>query len=173
MIDPVLLDVLAAAMHENYLRRAAVGGWSVKAEVSRPFAELPAGFQEANRAAARRIPEVLSAIGLVLVPVAGAWGGALDEAALAALVEAEIERLAAAEHEGWTRQRLGAGWRHGAERDDARKLHPSLVSYAELSEEEKEKDRNQVRGYPALLARAGLAAMRRAAVGAQGSVAGS
>jgi hypothetical protein len=52
------------------------------------------------------------------------------------------ERLAENSHDVWARQRLADGWRYGPERDDARKEHPSLVPYAELSEPEKEYDRN-------------------------------
>jgi hypothetical protein len=36
---------------------------------------------------------------------------------------------------------MADGWRYGARRDDAKKEHPSLVPYEELSEKEKEYDR--------------------------------
>jgi hypothetical protein len=52
------------------------------------------------------------------------------------------ERLAANVHEVWAIGRIADGWQHGAMRDDARKLHPCLVPYDELSESEKEYDRN-------------------------------
>lgn len=52
-----------------------------------------------------------------------------------------IEALAEACHQGWYRVRTEDGWRHGAPRDDAAKLHPGLKPYPELSEEEKEKNR--------------------------------
>ncbi len=51
------------------------------------------------------------------------------------------ERLAENTHAVWARQRLADGWRYGPRRDDVRKEHPSLVRYAELSESEKEYDR--------------------------------
>ena len=34
------------------------------------------------------------------------------------------------------------GWTYGEERNDAKRKHPCLVPYEELSEEEKEYDRN-------------------------------
>jgi len=37
--------------------------------------------------------------------------------------------------------------------DDVRKTHPSLVPWSELSEEEKDKDRNPVRGLPEFLSK--------------------
>src|SRR4051812_48275708 len=51
------------------------------------------------------------------------------------------EQLARNTHENWSRQRLAEGWRYGPVRDDARKEHPSLVPYEELSESEKQYDR--------------------------------
>lgn len=55
------------------------------------------------------------------------------------------ERLAENVHDVWARQRLAEGWRYGPRRDDARKEHPGLVAYAELSESEKQYDRNTAR----------------------------
>ena len=52
-----------------------------------------------------------------------------------------IELLAENSHENWARQRMAEGWRYGPVRDDVRKTHPCLVSYAELPESEKEYDR--------------------------------
>lgn len=54
------------------------------------------------------------------------------------------ELLSRNAHDIWARQRLADGWRHGPRRDDARKEHPSLVPYEELSESEKEYDRSTV-----------------------------
>lgn len=44
-------------------------------------------------------------------------------------------------HIQWMSGRLAAGWRLGSERNDRLKQHPSLIPYEELSEEEKEYDR--------------------------------
>jgi len=52
------------------------------------------------------------------------------------------EHLAKNTHENWARRRLSAGWRYGPARDDERREHPGLVPYEELSEEEKQYDRN-------------------------------
>lgn len=45
-------------------------------------------------------------------------------------------------HEVWAQTRISQGWTYGEERNDAEKKHPCLVPYDELSEEEKEYDRN-------------------------------
>ncbi len=52
-----------------------------------------------------------------------------------------IEALAEACHAGWYRVREEDGWSFGSPRDDARRLHPMMRPYAELSEEDKEKSR--------------------------------
>ncbi len=56
-------------------------------------------------------------------------------------LRALTERLAENAHDIWAAQRLSQGWSHGPRRDDAQKLHPCLVPYAELPEQEKEYDR--------------------------------
>jgi hypothetical protein len=56
----------------------------------------------------------------------------------------EIENMAKHVHETWTKGRIKDGWQYGIERNDELKEHPSLVSYDELSESEKEYDRRTV-----------------------------
>ena len=46
-----------------------------------------------------------------------------------------------AQHDQWVRQKIEAGWVFGEEKDEARKTHPSLISFRSLSEKEKRKDR--------------------------------
>lgn len=51
------------------------------------------------------------------------------------------EAIAENAHDIWARARMDEGWTYGPVRDDARKLHPDLVPYAQLPESEKEYDR--------------------------------
>lgn len=55
-----------------------------------------------------------------------------------------IEELAEAVHDEWAEERRRTGWRYGAQRDDLNRLHPCLVPYDELSEDEREVDRRTV-----------------------------
>jgi RyR domain len=66
-----------------------------------------------------------------------------------------MERLAEAEHDGWTEQKYRDSWTHALVRDDKAKKHPCLVQYAVLSDEDKEKDCNAVRHYPDIVEKAG------------------
>jgi hypothetical protein len=52
------------------------------------------------------------------------------------------ELLAKNTHEVWARQRVSEGWSYGPKRDDAKKEHPGLIPYEELSASEQEYDRN-------------------------------
>jgi hypothetical protein len=45
-------------------------------------------------------------------------------------------------HEVWSVGRIAQGWRWGPVRDNARKLHPDLIPYSDLTEETKQYDRD-------------------------------
>jgi ryanodine receptor 2 len=51
------------------------------------------------------------------------------------------EQMAENVHELWAKQRISEGWKFGNTRDDAKKEHPCLVPYFQLSDSEKEYDR--------------------------------
>ena len=57
-------------------------------------------------------------------------------------LEPLVEEMSKNVHEVWSAGRMKDGWTYGEERNDAEKKHPCLVPYEELSEEEKEYDRN-------------------------------
>lgn len=57
-------------------------------------------------------------------------------------LEPLVEEMSKNVHEVWAATRLSQGWTYGEKRNDAEMKHPCLVPYEELSEEEKEYDRN-------------------------------
>lgn len=147
-----LLHTLAAAIHEHWRTRSRDEGWSMQRHIDRPYAELSPADQANNLAAAHRIGQVLAAAHLGMSPT----GPSLAPDQIAARVDVAMEAMAEAEHDGWIEQRRSQGWVWGVERDDVLKRHPSMIPYARLSDSEKEKDRNNVRLYPAIVAAAGL-----------------
>jgi hypothetical protein len=153
---------LAQAIHEQYLaaqrRSGANGGGSAMV----PWAELNADLREANRAQARDIEAKLARIGCTISADDG-------DGAVFAFTDAEVEMLARAEHERWTAQRTTAGWTYAQTRDDRTKGHPSLVRWDQLSELERDKDRDVIRAIPAVLAAAGLRPRRVATPAQSGS----
>ncbi|MBO5231509.1 MAG: Ryanodine receptor Ryr [Clostridia bacterium] len=52
------------------------------------------------------------------------------------------EKIAENVHEIWAKGRIAEGWSYGETRNDSEKTTPCLVPYSELSETEKEYDRN-------------------------------
>lgn len=53
-----------------------------------------------------------------------------------------LEAMAKNVHDVWAQTRIEQGWQYGPERDDSKKLHPMLIPYEDLPEEEKTYDRN-------------------------------
>lgn len=52
------------------------------------------------------------------------------------------KKIAENVHDVWAVGRIEEGWTYGTEKDVEKKINPSLVSYNELSESEKDYDRN-------------------------------
>ena len=120
------LDKVARGIHEAYLADQLAAGRAMgSAPALVPWEELPEGLRQANRAQADHIPIKRRTLAISDSP-------------------ATIEALAVAEHRRWMAEKIVANWRHAVERDDARRLHPSIRPYDELSEAEKQKDRDTV-----------------------------
>jgi hypothetical protein len=168
-------DAIAAQIHQFYCDLAKTEG--SENEFPMPFAELPEFMKADNRAAARRIAQVLALAGLRLSPRDGQPWNVADQKAISDLIEQNIDLLAEGEHDGWVLARLRQGWVLGPCKDVANRQSHLLVSYAELPsqiakkqehersqnrppsktlekevESEKEKDRNSVRNYVRIVA---------------------
>jgi voltage-gated potassium channel Kch len=155
-------EMMARAIHEEYvLSRFQAGQVAAPGTRIRPWEELPEEYREANRAQADEITRMLRRAGSEIAPMAD-W----DESPLV-FTAGELESLAEEEHLRWMRERTASGWIFGEARDDERKLHPSLIPWADLPEAEKEKDRNAIRVLPGILARVDLA-IRRVPLQGQG-----
>ena len=141
---------LAPAIHDNYRQICKEKGMPIKEDYDREYSELSEEIMTDNLAAAERIPEVLSLVGLMVVPE-GHQLKAIDTKVL----EDNIELLAEAEHNGWLDQKLNNGWSYGESRNDSKKIHNLLIPYSKLLEQDKEKDRNSVRSYPEIVKMAG------------------
>ena len=62
-----------------------------------------------------------------------------------------MELLAQLEHRRWMADKHLAGYSYGEVRDEDRMLHPDLVPWEQLTEADKEKDRDNIRQIPHLL----------------------
>lgn len=65
---------------------------------------------------------------------------------LPAELDGLVEQIARNVHEVWAKSRLEQGWTYGKERSDGMKTHPCLVPYEDLSEVEKDYDRDTAIG---------------------------
>jgi hypothetical protein len=157
--DPALIakdldERLAEAIHERYLLEQVRNGTRLD-DPDRPamrrWSDLPDTLRGANRAQAGDIGGKLTMIGATVAP-------RVDGGGSFAFSPAEVEALAVREHDRWCEERRGDGLVYGATRKG--KYHPSLVSWAELPEPEREKDRQAVRNLPAILADVGLQIVR-------------
>ncbi|MCA0423987.1 MAG: hypothetical protein LCH61_11800 [Proteobacteria bacterium] len=138
-------DRVARAVHEAYLahQQAQATGEFGTAPAERPWDALAMAFRDDNRAVADHIDHMLMASGLTRRP---------STAAPVMLDADQIERMSAMAHARWMAGRLLGGWRYGPERSEPLRLHPSLVPYDALSDVEKDKDRQQIRAIPHILA---------------------
>lgn len=142
---------LAPAIHAQYAADNAKSRSAVFAK--KMFSDLPVGIRADNEAAALRIPEVLALVGLYVVKKKGSKATA---PAVAGIIADHLEILARAEHDGWMRSKSESGWTYGKVRDDARKIHDALTRYDDLDDDVKQKDRDAVKNYPEIVARAGF-----------------
>jgi hypothetical protein len=125
------LDADARRIHQSYLDGELKKGRK-KGETPTlvEWENLADGVRQANRAQADHMPIKRRTLEESTTP-------------------ATIEALAEAEHRRWVAEKIVAGWRYAAIRDDSRRLHNSIRPYGDLSEAEKEKDRDTVRAVAA------------------------
>lgn len=142
---------IAPILHQDY--RDGLPAHEKGGHYDVPYDALDEEGKAANVAAATRIAEILALAGFTL-----AVGQATpdQEAKIRDFLENNKEFLAAAEHEGWMDQRRMEGWTYAPVRDNAAREHPLLVPYAELPEEQKEKDRRTILNYPKYARAAGF-----------------
>jgi hypothetical protein len=148
-------EQIARSIHAKYVANERAKGYTEDENPSTvPWERLPADLRHANMDQAADIDAKMAAINAVVAPrTAGAPEFAFTE-------PEEVDWLAEREHERWMRERRAQGWTYGAVRDNARKLHPAMVPWDDLDEEDKDKDRNAIRATPAILRDAGFQILR-------------
>jgi voltage-gated potassium channel Kch len=149
LISRCTYEILARAIHEDYVRSERAKGHTPETNPSAvPWGELEETYKKSNRRAAEHIRVKLDAIGCDIV-ITTDWDTPRFE-----FTPEEVELLGQMEHERWVEEKLSDGWRYSPTKDLEKKTIPYLVPWDELSEADKNKDRNQVRNLPAFLAKA-------------------
>jgi hypothetical protein len=139
---------MAIAFHENYV----LASTSRLPDNMKPWPDLPDTYRRANFDQARYAVQILEACGFSICE-------SESPNLFQDFTESDIEKMAELEHGRWNVDRLRAGYRHGP-RDDGLLLHDCLVPWSELPDDMKKYDREAVRKFPEILARAGLAVFR-------------
>ncbi len=148
IIDGSVREQLARAVHEDYLAHTPAERHGTA--LARPWDELDDDQREVSRRRVDGILDDLASLGYELAPLRR-WGAPGTE-----LSDAEVEALAAREHQRWFDDRTAAGWTHGPVRDDAARRNPLLVPWADLPASARAQNLQSARALPALLARAGF-----------------
>jgi hypothetical protein len=144
---------IARAIHEAFI---AMNKSHLDQNDSRvlPWDDLPEAYRESNRRQADWFPLYLETVDCGFAPANHTPPRRVEFTA------EEVELLAQMEHERWWSQKRAAGYVFGPRRSDAEGTHPSMVPWEELSEEEREKDRQAVREVPGRFAEAGFETYR-------------
>ncbi len=156
-------EVIARAIHEDYVRRQTEAGLTPSANPSMVgWEELPEDLKESNRQQADHIEVKVKAVGCGIQALTD-WAAASFESLPEDVRRVfDVELLARMEHERWDRERRAAGWAYAPGPKDAKKkTSPYLVPWDRLSEDVRDLDRETVRGLPAFLARAGFQIYRK------------
>ncbi len=144
-------ELTARAIHEEYLQRGTESGLGALTNPAmKSWEELPEFYREANRRQADDIFKKLKMIQVTIIPLTD-WESPLFQFPLG-----EIEFLAQMEHARWMKERLNNGWSYGQIRDEGHMKHPCMIPYEQLSEEEKEKDRESIRAIPKIIRKVDL-----------------
>ncbi|MBC7248057.1 MAG: NAD-binding protein [Actinobacteria bacterium] len=149
-------ELLARAIHEEYLRNQAKRGFTSETNPSMvPWEALPEDLKESNRSQADHVGSKLRAVGCDIRPLED-W-----DAEPFTFSPGEVELMARMEHERWMEERLADGWTyHPGKKDLERKTSPHLVPWEELPEDVRDYDRETVRAMPAFLKEAGFQVYR-------------
>ncbi|RZV36848.1 MAG: hypothetical protein EX272_07035 [Chromatiales bacterium] len=136
-------EQLAECIHKSYLRLKGVDvstPSSDRAENDQDWSMLKQTFRASSRRAADHLPVKLLSASIIREAEKLVASSALKLGS----TEDELEHLADLEHQSWIIGRLLDGWKPGV-RCDSMRRHPALIPYAELPEDLKEFDRDQVR----------------------------
>ena len=133
------IESIAQKIHENYNDR------ELERHPEKPLEYptwdgLPDTLKYSNVRQAQTYQEKLSLIGCYY----GSSPLSEQDSMVTAFTKEEIELLAEYEHILWCEERKQNGWTYGDTKDVSRKITPFLIPYEELTEEDKQKDRDTV-----------------------------
>lgn len=156
MPDDATVEIIARAVHDEYL--ADLPNLDEHHPAHQPWEDLSNVDRERNRGQVRDNVLKVWSIGLATVTYEPSPASRVD-----VIPEDDVEQLAREEHNRWMERRSADGYLYGPERNDSPpdRRHPDMVSWGDLPDHTRDKDRNPVRDIPRLFAAAGLYLVRR------------
>jgi hypothetical protein len=145
-----VIETLARASHESYVESVLARHPEAKGEALVPWDRLPETYRKSNYDQVAYHCFRFRKYGIGIRPADG------HEPRPFVYRKDDLEALAREEHARWMRERERDGWRYGEVRDNEKKLHPCMVEWERLSEEDRQKDRDVLLKLPELLNRIGL-----------------
>ena len=146
-----VLTTMAMEFHENYV----AGSANRLPSNMRPWNKLDKTYQTANLEQAKYSVEILEAAGFGVREAKNPVIFKFEESDID-----KIEQMAEMEHGRWNIERLRDEWRYSPKKDEALKRHNCIVPWGELPEDIKHYDRDAVRLFPTVLAKAGFEIFR-------------
>ncbi|MCE7737708.1 MAG: hypothetical protein GPJ54_22645 [Candidatus Heimdallarchaeota archaeon] len=129
------LDFIAKKLHGRYLKEVASQGPVDKTQPQfKEWESLSNYYKNANRYLADHLYVKLRSLNLVLSKET------IDLDKQYRLTDKDKLTLSEAEHSRWMASKFIEGWKLGSERNNLLKMHPSLVSWEEIDEDERKKD---------------------------------
>ena len=110
---------------------------------------LQKAFDDSTREQVRHIESKLARLGKHAVRVEG-------DARINEFSKEQIELLAEMEHGRWVAERTRCGWTLGDKRDDQKHIRPQLISWLDLKDDERRKDKRHAEEIPRILAEIGF-----------------
>ncbi len=151
-------SALAEEIHFSYVKNVP------RARFSEEFAKLPRQIRADNYAAAERIVRILGTVDLIVVERDSS--DALTQTEFENYIQDNLDAFAEQEHDGWVEFKRNCGWRQGPRPGNKKTellqlQHHLLIPFSDLPEDEKDKDRNSVRGYVKILELGGWAVAKK------------
>lgn len=154
--DPKKLEEAAEACHENYQEKNRE---VIYTKSGRPWDILDEFYRQRNRMQISYAGEILNTNGFETVDKENK-----KQVKLLEFTEEDnkiIEKMAEMEHGRWNIDLIRQGWIYGKEKDEVKKTQPCLIPWKDLSDKVKQYDRNAVRAWPAIFAKAGIEIHRK------------
>lgn len=145
-----VIETMAEVIHETWRRLGKEQGW-LKPYNDVDFRKLSEFYKNSNREAAKRMADTLALIGLGIKP---GKNTVREREAVRRKMEYHLEMLAEGEHAKWMEWYLDQGWEYSPQKPDEPvtqeptvKKQPCLRPYVDLSDAERNKDRDSIRHY--------------------------